>query len=194
MSTAVIGAGAAGLMAAGTALSRGLDVILIEKNNKPGRKLLITGKGRCNLTNDTDIDGLVAGMPGNGSFLYSTFNRFSAGDIISFFESRGVPLKTERGGRVFPVSDSSKDITDALVSYASGSNLHRCYFSKAAGIKTLDGRVEAVVLENGENICCTSAILATGGYTYPSTGSTGDGYSIADGCGHTIKRPKPSLV
>ena len=188
----VIGGGAAGLMAAGFAAKQGNNVTVIEKMPRPARKVVITGKGRCNVTNNTDINGLIKSVNGNGKFLYSAFSEFSAQDTMDFFENLGVPLKTERGNRVFPVSDKSLDIVDALVSFAkSGADIIN------ATVKSIDvkeNKVCGVVLENGDYITCDGVILATGGLSYSQTGSTGDGYRMAKELGHTVTELTPSLV
>lgn len=192
--TIVIGAGAAGLMAAGRAAERGFEVILLEKNDRPGKKLRISGKGRCNITNNTDIDGLIQNIPGNGSFLYSSFYTFSNEDIMQFFRDEGLELKVERGGRVFPVSDDANDVVSALVRRAVRSGAVIRYRSPVTSIEVSDGAVKGVALKNSETIECDSVVLATGGVSYPGTGSTGDGYKMAQKLGHTIAPLKPSLV
>lgn len=192
--TIVIGAGAAGLMAAGKAAERGMEVILLEKNDRPGKKLRISGKGRCNLTNNTDIDGLIQNIPGNGSFLYSSFYTFSNEDIMQFFKNEGLELKVERGGRVFPVSDDANDVVSALVRRAVRSGADIRYRSPVASIEVSDGTVKGVILKNSETIACDSVVLATGGASYPGTGSTGDGYKMVQKLGHTVTPLKPSLV
>ena len=188
----VIGGGAAGLMAAGTAVQNGAEVTVIEKNDKPGRKLMITGKGRCNVTNNcNEIDALIKNVPTNGRFLYSAFSSFMPKDTMDLFESLGVPLKTERGNRVFPVSDKAADIVDALKAYTE-----KATFVKGQ-VKTLvckDNRIEYCRLEDGRILYADRFILATGGKSYPLTGSTGDGYLIAKGIGHTVTPIRPSLV
>lgn len=190
----VVGAGAAGLLASGFLAKDGLDVILAERNDRPGRKLMITGKGRCNVTNNcTMINELVESVPTNGRFLHSAFSSFMPYDTIDFFESRGVELKIERGERVFPASDKAVDIVDALTS-----------FSKESGAKLMKARVTELISENsevkgvrtedGEEILADAVLVATGGVSYPLTGSTGDGYTLAKQAGHTVIDPKPSLV
>ena len=188
----VIGGGAAGSMCALTAAQRGLNVVLLEPNKMLGKKLRITGKGRCNVTNNCDIKTVLANIPGDGRFLYSALNRFEPHDTMALFESLGVPLKTERGNRVFPVSDRSHDIANALeraYAHAGGRILHAC----ATDILTRDGAVSAVVTTEG-TIDCGAAVVCTGGMSYPLTGSTGDGYRFAQQFGHTVTPLRASLV
>lgn len=190
----VIGGGAAGLMAAGTAAQRGLDVTVIEKNDRPARKVMITGKGRCNVTNNcTMINDLVDNVPTNGRFLSSAFASFMPCDVMEFFEQQGVELKIERGNRVFPVSDKAADIVDALERFCrkSGAKIIK---GRVCEIITENGRASGVVLESGEKLYADSVIIATGGMSYPLTGSTGDGYELAKAVGHTVTPLKPSLV
>ena len=188
----VIGAGAAGMMAAGTAAQFGAKVTLLEKNPRVGRKVMITGKGRCNVTNHCDVPTFIANVPVNGRFLYSAASHFPPEDVMAFFESLGVPLKTERGNRVFPVSDKAVDIVDALRAFVLDS-----------GVTIINETAKALILENGEvvgvkgekeNYYADSVIVACGGKSYPLTGSTGDGYLFAKQAGHTIVPLKPSLV
>lgn len=169
------------------------EITVIEKNERPARKLMITGKGRCNVTNNCDIDTLIANVPKNGKFLFSAFSGFSSFDTMRLFESLGVPLKTERGNRVFPVSDRAVDIVDALVRAVKKSGVNILH-SVAKKILTEDGAVTGVLLEKGEIISADSVILATGGMSYPLTGSTGDGYKMAAEHSHTVTELKPSLV
>ena len=192
---AVIGGGAAGLMAATVAGEKGLKVTLIERNERPARKVMITGKGRCNVTNDTDVNGLVAAVTNknSGRFLYSAFNAFSAEDTKEFFESLGVRLKTERGNRVFPVSDKSVDIVDALVNAARRSGV-MILTDRVVSLEISDGKVNGVKTESGKIIEADAVIVATGGLSYPLTGSTGDGYTLAKQAGHTVTELCPSLV
>lgn len=188
----VIGGGAAGSMCALTAAQRGLSVVLLEPNKMLGKKLRITGKGRCNVTNNCDIKTVLANIPGDGRFLYSALNRFEPRDTMALFESLGVPLKTERGNRVFPVSDRSHDIANALecaYAHAGGRVLH----AAATDILTRDGAVSAVVTTEG-TIDCDAAVVCTGGMSYPLTGSTGDGYRFAQQFGHTVTPLRASLV
>lgn len=194
----VVGAGPAGLMAAGRAASSGADVTLLEQNSRPGRKLLITGKGRCNFTNDTDVDGLIAGMPGNGKFLYSAFSRFDSHSLREFFRELGVESKVERGKRVFPVSGISRDVLRALMMYVKKSGAILKHNSKVKQVVAQGGRVVGVVFVAGngqaEFVQCDAVIIATGGITYAATGSTGDGFRIAKELGHNIVQPRASLV
>ena len=190
----VVGGGAAGLMASGALASDGFDVILAERNDRPGRKLMITGKGRCNVTNNcTMINELVENVPTNGRFLHSAFSAFMPYDTMDFFESRGVELKIERGERVFPASDKAVDIVDALTSFSKDSGARQI---KARVNKLIieDGQVKGVETEDGERLFGDAVVVATGGVSYPLTGSTGDGYELARQAGHTVIAPKPSLV
>ncbi len=190
----VIGGGAAGLLAAGTAAQRGHEVTILERNERPARKVMITGKGRCNLTNHcTLINELVAQVPTNGRFLHGAFSRFMPQDIMELVEAEGVELKIERGNRVFPVSDKAVDIVDALVRFATknGAKLRQ---GRATALLLEDGAVKGVKTEDGDTIFADRVIIATGGMSYPLTGSTGDGYTLAKQAGHTIADPKPSLV
>ena len=190
----VIGGGAAGLMAAITASKKQDNkVILLEKNERAGRKLMITGKGRCNVCNNCDIETLMANIPKNAKFLYSAFSNLTPKDLISYFEEWGVPLKTERGNRVFPQSDKAVDIVDVLVNRAKKSGI-KTMNATAEKILTSEQKVIGVKLQNGDIIPADSVILATGGKSYPLTGSTGDGYIMADTLGHTVTELKPSLV
>lgn len=190
----VIGGGPAGMMAAGKAAERGNRVVLLEKNNRLGRKLYICGKGRCNLTNYSDIKELIANIPGNGKFLYSSFSRFSSYDIIEFFNELGVETKVERGKRVFPESDKASEVVDALARYIKDCGVEIRLESKVNKILVEDNKVMAVCYNNDKTVLCDAVILATGGLSYPGTGSTGDGYKFAEELGHTIIFPKPSLV
>ena len=191
---AIIGGGPAGLMAAGKAGQRRLDTTVFEKNNALCKKLLITGKGRCNITNNIDVEGLIDNIPGNGSFLYSSFYTFSNKDIIDFFENNGLKTKVERGGRVFPVSDDANDVASILSNYAKSNNVKVLFGTSLKEIITEKGSVKGLLLNNDKIFNCNSIVLATGGASYPRTGSTGDGYAIAKHLGHTIISPKPSLV
>ena len=188
----VVGGGAAGMMAAICAAEQGAQVTLLEPNERLGKKLNITGKGRCNVTNNADIQGLMANIPRNGKFLYSAFSDSDGRDAMAFFEALGVPLKTERGNRVFPQSDKAADIIDALLRAL-----------RKARVDIVQDRAVALVLEEGVltgvkgekgTYPCKAAVVATGGVSYPLTGSTGDGYQFARALGHTIVEPRPSLV
>lgn len=190
----IIGGGAAGMMAAVTAARNGHEVHVYEKNEKPGKKLFITGKGRCNVTNACDMDTLFSSVCSNGKFLYSAFYGFTNLDVMAFFEDAGVALKTERGERVFPVSDQSAEVIDGLkrVMKKEGVRLHLNTAVKE--VCTANGRAAGILLENGQSVPGDAVIVATGGISYPSTGSTGDGYRFAETMGHTVTDCIPSLV
>lgn len=190
----VIGGGPAGIMAAGIAAGRGRDVILLEKNSKLGKKLLISGKGRCNITNDTDVEGLIENTPGNGNFLYSAFYTFSNQDLIDFFNQKGLRTKVERGGRVFPESDSSRDVLNTLMDFLKSNGVKINTEATVTEILAQDNKVTGVRLSDGSIIEAESVILAVGGMSYPGTGSTGDGYDMVRKLGHTVTPLKPSLV
>ena len=190
--TAVIGGGASGMMAGIFGAYAGDEVTIFERNQKIGRKIYITGKGRCNITNNCDIKTVIENTPVNARFLYSALNRFSPADTVEFFESNGLALKTERGNRVFPVSDRAGDVVDTLLRV-----------SRQAGCRIVNKRVSDIIFENGtvkgievENkfLAFDKVIIACGGKSYPLTGSTGDGYAFAKKAGHTIIPLKPSLV
>ena len=189
----VIGAGPAGMMAAGIAARRGLRVIIVEKNNRVGRKLMITGKGRCNITNNCDSDKFIASVPSNGKFLYSAINSFSTADTMNFFQNNGLEIKTERGNRVFPKSDKAVDVVDTLYKFIKHKN---CKLIKGT-VKRLiidNDKLKGVEIEGVGDLYSSSVIIACGGNSYPLTGSTGDGYKFASQVGHTIKELRPSLV
>ena len=188
----VIGGGAAGMMAALSARQAGASVTLLEPNEKLGRKLYITGKGRCNLTNNTTPEGVLNNVPRNGRFLYSAVTKFPPGAVMEYFEKLGVPLKTERGGRVFPCSDKAADVIDALFFALKKEKVTICR-ARAMGLEMTDGRITGVKLEDGV-LPAGAVILATGGVSYPGTGSTGDGYRFAREAGHKIVEPRASLV
>ncbi|MBQ1272747.1 MAG: NAD(P)/FAD-dependent oxidoreductase [Clostridia bacterium] len=192
MSVVVIGAGAAGMMCAATAAMNGAEVVLIERNDRCGRKLGITGKGRCNVTNACGRDEFLKNVVNNPRFLYSSLAAFSTEDTVSFFESLGVPLKVERGNRVFPVSDKAADIVSALhqLCLDSGVSLKKGLVTK---INTDSSGVVGVTLSDGTQIPCESVCIACGGMSYPVTGSDGNGYRLAEQCGHTIVSPRGSL-
>ncbi|MCC0643106.1 MULTISPECIES: NAD(P)/FAD-dependent oxidoreductase [unclassified Clostridioides] len=190
----VIGGGPAGMIAASTASERGFDVTLIEKNHKLGKKLAITGKGRCNITNDCDIEELIENVPTNGKFLYSAFYTFTNDDVISMFNNLGVKTKTERGKRVFPESDKAFDVVKALEKQVKNKKVNILLNSRVEKIISKNNKIEKVILNNKKEIKCDSVIIATGGLSYPLTGSTGDGYKFAVSQGHTIVDTKPSLI
>ena len=188
----VVGGGAAGMMAAGMAAKAGAQVVLFEKNDRLGKKLAITGKGRCNVANDCSPDEVLKNIPRNGRFLYSALNAFSPSDAMAFFEAYECPLKVERGNRVFPVSDRSASVISALQK-----------FLQEQKVQIRKERVESLILRNGqiagiqtEHGACYGrcVIVCTGGCSYPLTGSTGDGYDMAEAVGHTIQTPRGSLV
>lgn len=188
----IVGAGAAGSFAALVAAQMGKTVTVFEKNDFIGRKLRITGKGRCNLTNNCSIQELLNNVPVNSRFLYSAFSAFNSQDVMDFFEDLGVSLKTERGNRVFPVSDNAAEIVDAL------ANALRQY-----GVKIIHKRVTSLIIQSGVCIgvragdteySSNSVLIACGGKSYPVTGSTGDGYMLAESAGHSITPTYPSLV
>ena len=188
----VIGGGAAGMMAAITAAEQGRTVCLLERNQKLGRKLYITGKGRCNVTNHCQPQDVLANTPRNSRFLYGVMARTTPVWVEDFFKDLGVPLKVERGNRVFPESDHASDIIDALFFRLRKLNV-KLVEDRAVSILTQNGKVSGVKGECGEHPC-KAVVLATGGVSYPATGSTGDGYRMAEELGHTIIEPKPSLV
>ena len=188
----VIGGGAAGMMAAISAAEGGASVTLLEPNERLGKKLNITGKGRCNVTNDSDMAGLLANVPRNGKFLYSAFSRFDGRDAMTFFEGLGVPLKVERGGRVFPVSDRSFDVSAALERRLRALRV-TVLRRRALSVRTDGGAVSSVETEEGA-LPAEAVILATGGVSYPATGSTGDGHRMAAQAGHTVTPLSGSLV
>lgn len=189
---AVIGGGAAGLMAAYSAASLGARVTLFEKNDRCGRKLAITGKGRCNVTNDCSVEELLQNIPTNPRFLYSAFGRFDTSDTKAFFEERGVALKVERGRRVFPVSDRAEDIVRALVNACKEAGV-TVRNEKVASLITKDGKALGLRTEQRE-YAAEAVIICTGGRSYPRTGSDGDGYAFAKSAGHTVTQLLPSLV
>ena len=190
----VAGGGAAGMMAAITAARAGAEVLLLEPNEKVGRKLYITGKGRCNVTNNCTVQELIASIPRNGKFLYSSFNRFGPADVMAFFEDLGVKLKTERGSRVFPVSDKAADIVDALFFELRRQGVE-VRQDRVVGLEAQEGEIYGVQTENSGLICGSKAvILATGGASYPRTGSVGAGYGLAREVGHTVTPIRGSLV
>lgn len=190
----VIGGGAAGMMAAIAAAKEGASVLLLEKNEKLGKKIYITGKGRCNVTNACDTEDLLKNVVTNRRFLYSALYSFTNIQTMDFFENCGVPLKTERGERVFPVSDKSSDIISGLARCMQQEGVTVRFHATVNKVCVTDGIVTGVELQNGELLSCDACIVATGGLSYASTGSTGDGYTFAKLCGHTVTECYPSLV
>ena len=190
----VVGGGAAGMMAAVTAARRGKNVLLLEKNEKLGKKLFITGKGRCNLTNSAEVEELFNAVVSNPKFLYSSFYSFTNDQVIGFFEELGVKTKVERGGRVFPESDHSSDVIRALEQEMKRLGVRISLGTEVKEILTEDGRAKGVRLSSGRMIAADAVIVATGGISYPSTGSTGDGYRFARECGHKVTDLSPALV
>ena len=189
----MIGGGAAGTLCAALAAGRGLDVVLLEPNRMLGRKLRITGKGRCNVTNDCDAREFISAIPGDGRFLQSAIHKFGTSDTKALFEGLGVALKTERGNRVFPESDRADDIADALTKLARENGV-RVLRERATRILTDEAGAVRAVSAGGGEIECEAAVICTGGLSYPGTGSTGDGYRMARELGHTIRPCRPSLV
>lgn len=190
----IVGGGAAGLFAAVTAARRGRKIVLIDGNDRLGHKLSITGKGRCNLTNNCDMDTLMQNIPRNPRFLYSALSRCTPANVMAFFEGEGVPLKTERGRRVFPQSDSAQDIVRALIRAAecAGVTIHTQTRAKSLIIE--GGVCTGVRLSGGGEISADAVLLATGGMSYPRTGARGDGYRMAEQAGHRVIPPQPSLI
>jgi predicted Rossmann fold flavoprotein len=190
----VVGAGAAGLMAAMAAGQLTAPVLLVEKNLVPGKKLALTGNGRCNLTHMADPAGIIKGLPGNGKFLYKALQRFGPNDLMELMNSLKVPTKVEEDGRVFPVSDKAQDVIGAL---RTASDRWHVGFRLGETVKSLDiqdGDCKGVYLESGEKVVAHAVIVATGGASYPGTGSTGDGYRLAKEAGHSLVPIRPSLV
>lgn len=190
----VIGGGAAGMFAALAAAENGHQVSLFEKNEKLGKKLFITGKGRCNLTNASDMDTLFSNIISNPKFLYSALYTFDNFRVIDFFETHGVKTKIERGNRVFPVSDHSSDVISALKKALENAHVTIHLFTKVQKLILADNRIRGVLLENGKEISADAVIVTTGGISYPNTGSTGDGYLFARECGHKVTELFPALV
>ena len=190
----IIGGGPAGMLAGISAANNGDNVTIIEKMSSCGKKLLITGKGRCNITNSTDINGFIENTPTNARFLYGALNNFDNNDIIELLEKEGVKIKVERGGRVFPVSDKAQDVLNALLRILRNLNVKIMTNIEVKKIIVKDELVQGVKLSTGEELSTDKVILATGGKSYPVTGSTGDGYRIAKELGHSIVDIKPSLI
>ena len=196
MKVIVIGGGPAGMMAAITSAENGNEVILLEKNKGLGKKLLITGKGRCNITSSLPMEDFIKNTPGNGMFLYSAYNKFTNQDIISFLKKQGLDVKEERGNRIFPVTDKSQDVLNCFEKKLKNlKNVKIMYEMPVSEILiNEEKRITGVKCKNGAIINAEKVILATGGKSYPLTGSTGDGYEMAKKLGHTITKIKPSLV
>lgn len=194
MNVVVVGGGPAGMIAGITSAEEGNNVILVEKNSSLGNKLKITGKGRCNLTFDGDEEKFRNNIVNNSKFMYSSFSNFNNKDVVDFFNKLGVKTKVERGGRVFPVSDSAIEVVNALKNKLKKENVKIKYNSRVVEIITENEKISGVKLENGTEIVCDKCIIATGGKSYSSTGSTGDGYILLEKLGHTIKEIKPGLV
>lgn len=190
----VTGGGAAGMMAAYAAAECGHSVVLLEQNEKLGKKLFITGKGRCNVTNACSREKLFESVVSNPKFLYSAFSEFANEDLMELLRGAGCPLKVERGERVFPVSDHAFDVTAALTRLLKGNGVEVRLRTKVAKILAADGRVTGVMLAGGQRLDAEAVVLATGGLSYPSTGSTGDGHRMAEELGHTIKTCVPALT
>ncbi len=190
----VVGGGAAGLVAAGQAAEQGAETLLLEKMDRPGRKLRITGKGRCNLTNLTPLYEFIEHFGSNGRFLRQAFSRFFTSELVAFFEELGVPTMTERGGRVFPASGQARDVVDALVRWIRKCGVTLRTQSPVERLFIEEGRVVGVVVSGHRVFRADAVIVATGGASYPATGSTGDGYRLAESVGHTIVSIRPALV
>lgn len=190
----VVGGGAAGMMAAVTAARKGKNVLLLEKNEKLGKKLFITGKGRCNITNAADIEELFSAVVSNPKFLYSSFYSLTNDQVVEFFEELGVKTKVERGGRVFPESDHSSDVIRALEQEMKRLGVKVSLRTEAEEILAEDGSAKGVRLSSGKELYADAVVIATGGISYPSTGSTGDGYRFARECGHKVTDLSPALV
>lgn len=190
----VIGGGSSGLMAGIAAATRGAKTLLLEKGNKLGRKLGISGGGRCNVTNSKELEDLIRHIPGNGRFLYSSLSIFGNTDIITFFEGMGIKLKEEDNGRMFPVSDKAKSVVDALVNKARSLGVELRLDTPVAEVLYSGGRTEGVRLRSGETVRSRAVIIAVGGKSVPHTGSEGDGYAWAEAAGHTITELFPTEV
>lgn len=194
MKVAVIGAGAAGMLAAGHAGELGHSVDIFEKNNIVGKKIRITGKGRCNITNASDCEEHIENTPGNPYFMYSALYKFPPDKMIELVESLGVPTKVERGKRVFPVSDKAADVSEALKKYMKKNGVKLHLEKGVKDIITENNKIKGIVTDDGKELDFDAVIVATGGLSYPTTGSTGDGYKFAKKAGHSVSKLMPSLV
>ena len=195
MKVVVIGGGPAGIMAAISAAKENDEVILIEKNNSLGRKLLITGKGRCNITSSINIEDFIKNIPGNGRFLYSAFQNYTNQDIIELIEKNGIKVKEERGNRIFPVTDRAEDVLNCFIKELKKyNNIEIRTGKKVDKLLIESGEIKGIELNSGEKIFASKVILATGGKSYPVTGSDGDGYKMAKEVGHTVEKIRGSLV
>ena len=190
----IVGGGAAGMLAGIIAARNGCQVVLYEKNEKLGKKIFITGKGRCNVTNNCDPEELLQAVKSNNKFLYSAFYSFNSQDMMALLEEAGVPLKTERGNRVFPLSDHSSDIIRGLERLLHRYDVHIRLRKEVQEILIEDGRAAGIRLKDGYKDKAQTVVVATGGLSYPTTGSTGDGYRFARETGHTVTDCMPSLV
>ncbi|MGE5473716.1 MAG: NAD(P)/FAD-dependent oxidoreductase [Ignavibacteriales bacterium] len=190
----IAGGGPAGLFAGIFAAESGARVTILEKMDRPARKLMITGKGRCNLTNTAELQEFIESIPGNGVFLYSAFHKFDNQKLVKFLNELGIATKVERGGRIFPESDSAVDVAKLLIGYTKNKNVEIICNAECEKLIIENNSIKSVKLKDGRVLECDSFILATGGISYPKTGSTGDGYRIAKEAGHTVVEPKPSLV
>lgn len=190
----IIGAGAAGLLAGIAAAQNGAETLILEKMRRPGKKMLITGKGRCNITNNCDLQEIIKNIPGNGRFLNSALRRFTNQDIVQLLEDNGLPTKVERGGRVFPVSDKAADVVDTLAKIYTNYGGELLTDCKVKSISTAGGKVTGVVTADGKTYSADAVILAAGGSSYPGTGSDGSGVKLAKALGHAIVPLVPSLV
>ena len=190
----VIGGGAAGLLAGIAAAQNGAQTVILEKMRRPGKKILITGKGRCNITNNCDLQEIIKNIPGNGRFLNSALRRFTNQDIVQLLEDNGLPTKVERGGRVFPVSDKAADVVDTLVKIYKNYGGRLLTDCKVKSITAEFGKITGAVTADGQKFAADAVILAAGGSSYPGTGSDGSGVKLAKALGHTIVPPTPSPV
>ena len=194
MKVIIVGGGASGMMCASLLAQKNVEVILIEKNQKLGKKLFITGKGRCNITNDCDNQTIFSNIVNNSKFMYSALNGFTPQDTMQFFKENRLDLKVERGNRVFPVSDKSSDVIKCFEKILTKNNVDIRMNTKVKSILTDENGVCGIKTDSGESILADCVVIATGGVSYSSTGSTGDGYIWAKELGHNIVEPRPALV